>query len=186
MSLALAVALLTTLPASASDPLEVEGDLADRLPTQGQITNGEVRGDTGRPAVVLSLEGDSVEEPIQYDLSEVSDESFEHMMAAAPLAEHSEPGQVAPQLEVGFGWYIYVYLNNDDAQFVVTYGAPALAGLICGIAGGLAAAACSTIAAYIVDNLPTNLPAGQCGEFRFTHGPVPVFVPPANLVTRTC
>jgi hypothetical protein len=94
----------------------------------------------------------------------------------------STPGTVTPQVSIGMGWYIYVYLNSNDISKLATAGASGAAGILCG--GGWSGVACAAAAATIVSDLPTPPPAGYCVELRFVHGTtVPL---PPKLVKRSC
>lgn len=80
---------------------------------------------------------------------------------------------MTPNVKVGLGWSIYVYLNQGNINWLRGLGYTAASAALCAllvvtIVGGIACA----IAAYIVwtiFNRDVKLPTGYCGEWRFTY-----------------
>lgn len=79
-------------------------------------------------------------------------------------------GGVSPQVTVGAGWYLYVYLNQGDVTWLLGLGFAAASAALCTIlAPTLAGAIACAAVAYIIWSIVTSYqkPApGQCLEIR--------------------
>lgn len=190
-----ATALLGATLAPAGPALAVSADHQERgwdelLPVEGRIDEGELyEARAEGPVAILRLEGEAVDEPVVYDLSEVSEAGLQGMLEVAPLVYPDQAGQVSPQLSYGVGWYLYYYLNNSDVQTLRTAGAPAFGAAICAAGGPFFAAACAVLAAMIESNLPaTTVPYGYCVEVAvYAVGfPLTPRLKWTKLVKRTC
>lgn len=74
---------------------------------------------------------------------------------------------------MGLGWYVYVYLNAGDINWLRGLGYTAATGALCALLAEtvVGAIACG-VAAYIVWTIfyrPTKLPKGYCMEYAFTY-----------------
>lgn len=88
---------------------------------------------------------------------------------------------------VGAGWYLYVYLNAGNINWLRGLGYAAATAALCAllIETVVGSVACG-VAAYIVWTIfyrPTTLPPGYCVEFKFTWAGSPAG---AKLVKRNC
>lgn len=188
-ALAIAATTLATAPAAAAESSEPGDDLVDRLPAEGRVVEGgpSLDADPGVPTVLMSLEGSDVDEHIQYDLSQVSDETYDKLLEIAPMAKPDEPGQISPQLSIGLGWAIYIYVNQSDIDVILTGGGASFGGAICAALGGgiWGAAACATAGGLIANQVPDALPPGHCAEFAFGYTPV-VTLLWWDIVPMTC
>lgn len=183
MVLAIVVTMFATSPARAVvDSVRTVDDVIAHLPEEGKVTAREPLGGSG-PSVVMALEGPDVGEPILYDLARVSDESYEEMLALAPVVDVVRPGQITPQLSFGFGWYVYVYMNNSDVN-VLWDSIPAFAAALCAGGGPWGAALCTVIAQQIRNQLPSRaVPYGHCAEMRVSYAGATTF---GGYVKRSC
>ncbi|MGV1010501.1 MAG: hypothetical protein ACOYBY_18190, partial [Dermatophilaceae bacterium] len=96
-------------------------------------------------------------------------------------------GTASPQVSVGLGWYVYIYLNAGNINWLRGLGYTAATGALCAllVETVVGAIACG-VAAYIVYTIfyrPTVLPSGYCIEYKFTYGGS--FVG-SKLVRRSC
>lgn len=82
-------------------------------------------------------------------------------------------GHMSPNIRVGFGWYIYVYLNAADINWLHGLGYTVATAALCAILTTtiVASVACAA-AAYIIYTIyyrPITLPPGYCAEFAFNY-----------------
>ena len=64
---------------------------------------------------------------------------------------------VSPQISVGAGWYLYVYLNHGDFQWLLGMGYTAASAVICSIlAPTIAGAIACAVVAYIIWSVITS------------------------------
>lgn len=99
----------------------------------------------------------------------------------------SSPGTALPQVNVGLGWSVYVYLNAGNINWLRGLGYTAATGTLCAllIETVIGAIACG-VAAYIVYTIfyqPTVLPAGYCMEYKFSYAGT---YQSRKLVKRSC
>lgn len=101
-----------------------------------------------------------------------------NILNVAPLPTS---GSVTPNFSVGAGWFIYVYLNNSDINYLIRLSSvaatAALAALIVAAGYGLTGAVAGAMAGYIIGNLKPYryLAPGRCAQFKFLWiGTVPV------------
>jgi len=115
---------------------------------------------------------------------EVRDEKG-RLVSDAP--SHPSHGTITPQVTVGLGWSIYVYLNAGNINWLRTLGYNAASIALCAIlVVTVAGAVACGIAAWIVYEIfyhPTVLPTGYCMEYSFSYGGG---YQGSKLVKRTC
>lgn len=93
----------------------------------------------------------------------------------------------ASRVSVGLGWYVYIYLNAGNINWLRGLGYTAATGALCAllVETVVGAIACG-VAAYIVYTIfyrPTVLPSGYCMEYKFTYAGSYVS---RKLVRRSC
>jgi hypothetical protein len=76
---------------------------------------------------------------------------------------------------VGVGWYVYLYLNPSDVNWLVGLGFAGASGAVCAmLVGTIAGAFVCAAGAYIVWQVITSfyqaIPAGHCLELKFRLG----------------
>jgi hypothetical protein len=78
-----------------------------------------------------------------------------------------------PNLTIGLGWYIYIYLNRGDWLYLAGLGYTAAAAALCAwLTPTIAGAVACAVAAYIIGNYVikrTAPPRGYCAEFKFNY-----------------
>lgn len=86
----------------------------------------------------------------------------------------TDGSSVSPNFTVGLGWYVYVYLNRNDIQFLIGLGYTAAATAICAwlvstVLGGVVCAAVAYIIWEIINDYGYLIDPGECLEIRFTY-----------------
>jgi hypothetical protein len=84
---------------------------------------------------------------------------------------------VSPQWTVGIGWYVYLYLNSADVNFLASVGFDVAAGILCGMLTATLAAGivCGVGAAFVYEWIVKAyvnrwVPPGYCLELKFRNG----------------
>ncbi len=102
-------------------------------------------------------------------------------------AQPTASGTLNPQFQVGLGWYIYVYLDRGDWEFLAGLGLAGASAALCGwlapsVVGGIACGTIAYVIAYLVVKWSAP-PPGYCRELKFTYAGLYVGT---NLVRRSC
>jgi hypothetical protein len=93
-------------------------------------------------------------------------------LPAEVLAQTS--GSVTPNFTVGLGWYVYVYLNRNDIQFLIGLGYTAATATICiwlasTVLGGVICAVVAAIIWEVINDYAYLIDPGDCLEIRFSY-----------------